>query len=391
MKVCILNSVHALTDTRVKRIAETLAGAGYEITIIGPPFKNGGQRLFEDSLGISVVDLIVKSRGNFKSGRGALRNFQTILSRIGVSIDLFKKGLKTKADVYHCNEVDSWVVGIVLAIFTRSKVVSDIHEYYPSRIAEVVPNKIVNQIVEEISSLVFYFLSLFSDALIFTNHFYADIYKFRGAYTVVRNCVRKKDFIPLPANEKLLNKYKDRLIVLHIGALREQYGMQALLDSLAYIQSQEILYLILGGAPNDFLLQVENKGCSEQVEVIDFIPFRQMLEYLAIADIGISPLQPSEKNTIYSLARKILEYIAAGIPVIVSDFPGYRELVEKYELGLIVDPENPQEIAAAVNKLARNDKLRRQMGENAARAFDLELNWEMESKKLFELYNGLIG
>jgi glycosyltransferase involved in cell wall biosynthesis len=114
-----------------------------------------------------------------------------------------------------------------------------------------------------------------------------------------------------------------------------------------------------------------------------------VLEYYSVADIGISPLQPSEKNTIYSLARKILEYIAAGIPVIVSDFPGYRELVEKYELGLIVDPENPQEIAAAVNKLAENDKLRKQMGENATRAFELELNWEMESRKLFELYEQL--
>jgi glycosyltransferase involved in cell wall biosynthesis len=370
-------------------VAETLAEWGNEITIIGPPFNDGGQRLYEGSLGITVIDLKATSRGTFKSGHGALRNFQTILSRIGVSIDLFKKGLKTKADVYHCNEVDSWVVGIVLAIFTGSKVVFDIHEYYPSRVAEVISNKFVNQIVEEISSLIFYFLSLFSDALIFTNHYYAEIYKFRGVYTVVRNCVRKSDFIPLPTNENLLNKYKDRLIVLHIGPLREIYGMQALLDSLAYIQSQEILYLSLGGAPNDFILQVEDKGCSEQIEIKDYIPFKQMLEYLAIADIGISPLQPSEKNTIYSLARKILEYIAAGIPVIVSDFPGYRELVEKFELGLVVDPENPQEIAAAVNKLARDEKLRSQMGENAARAFEIELNWEMESRKLFELYEKL--
>jgi glycosyltransferase involved in cell wall biosynthesis len=97
-------------------------------------------------------------------------------------------------------------------------------------------------------------------------------------------------------------------------------------------------------------------------------------------------LQPIDKNTVYSLARKFLEYIAAGLPVIISDFPEYRAIVEQYDLGLLIDPERPEQIAAAVDKLAGDESYRHQLSENAARAFELELNWEMESRKLFELY-----
>jgi glycosyltransferase involved in cell wall biosynthesis len=122
---------------------------------------------------------------------------------------------------------------------------------------------------------------------------------------------------------------------------------------------------------------------------VEQIPFEEMLAYLSIADIGITPLQPRDKNTYYSLARKFLEYIAAGIPVIVSDFPEYRALVDQYDLGLTVNPEDPQEIAATVNRLVEDPSLREQLGQNALKAFDIELNWEMESVKLLDLYDGL--
>jgi len=389
MNICILNSRHSISDTRVKRIAETLSESGCEVDILGPSYGDTDLEVFNDKDKITFIPINRKAKGDFEKGRRVGGLLRTFLSRINISFDLLKRGYRTKADVYHCNEMDSWIVGIALKYVVRSKVVFDVHEYYPARVTDVIPNRYVGLIAERFFRLFFKFFSLFTDGLIFVNQSLVDLYNYQGKKAIVRNCVRKRDFIPLPINEDLKRRYKDHFVVIHIGSLREQYGPRVLLDSLEFIKDPEVLFLILGGAEDGFLTEVGNKGYGEQIEVLDQLPFNAMLDYLSIADIGITPLQPSDKNTIYSLARKFLEYIAAGIPVIVSDFPEYRTLVDKYELGLVVDPENPQDIAEAVIKLVEDDRLRRQLGENAARAFEVELNWEMESRKLFDLYDQL--
>ena len=389
MKICILNSVHPLNDTRVKRMAETLAERGYEITIIAPVEGEQDLGLFKERLRIAIIALKRRSIGSFQKGRGALKIFRTILSRIAISFELFKKGFKTRGDVYHCNEVDSWVVGILLSIFNQSRVVFDVHEYYPARVTDVLSGRIIGPIAEGLARFLFNVLALFTDRLIFVNHSLVDLYKSPGKITVIRNCVRKRDFMDLTAGDELQKRYQDRILVLHVGSLREQYGPLALLDALAHIQNPQVLFLILGGAGEGFLSEIEARGHSEQIQVIEQVPFEELLAYFALADIGISPLQPTDKNTEYSLARKFLEYVAAGLPVIISNFPEYRAIIEQYGLGLLIDPAQPKQIAAAVDKLAGDEGYRHQLSENAARAFELELNWEMESRKLFELYEQL--
>ncbi len=389
MKISILNSVHRISDTRVRRIAESLAEAGHEITLIAPSIADGEISQYDESLQIAFLSLMNQPQGHFQEGRSFAGIIKTILSRFRICAELFSLGGKQRADVYHCNEVDSWAVGILLAIFSKSRVVFDVHEYYPARVTDVLSGGVIGPIAEGFSRFLFNFLALFSDGLIFVNQSLVELYGYHGKHTILRNCVRKKDFYLLKTDEALKTRFQNRIIVLHIGSLREQYGPRVLLDSLAFLDDSKTLFLIIGGAAEDFIAEVEGTGQSDRIRIIDQIPFNELLGYLALADIGISPLQPSDKNTIYSLARKFLEYVAAGIPVIVSDFPEYRALVEKYDLGLVVNPEDPQEIAAAVNRLVEDQQLRVQLGENAARAFEVELNWEMESVILLELYNGL--
>ena len=389
MKICILNSRHPVSDTRVKRIAETLSEAGHEVTVAGPVYGDEGIDPFDERLNITFIGINHQAAGDFEKKRSLAGIIKTILSRINVSFELLKVGLKTKNEVYHCNEMDSWVVGILLKYLLGSKVIFDVHEYYPARTAEVISNRTLSLLMERVSRFLFYFLSLFSDGFIFINQSLPDLYKFHGVHVIVRNCVRKRDFSSMPVNEDLQRIFQDRVIVSHIGSMREGYGVKAMLDSQEFITAPEVMFLVLGGAADGFLQEAENRGFAERIKVIEQMPFEDMLEYLSITDIGITLLQPKDKNMIYSLGRKSLEYIAAGIPVIVPDFPEYRSLVEQYDLGLLVDPEDPRDIANAVTRLAEDQRLRAKLGENAARAFEVELNWEMESRKLFELYNEL--
>ena len=82
--------------------------------------------------------------------------------------------------------------------------------------------------------------------------------------------------------------------------------------------------------------------------------------------------------------------MAVELPVIASNFPLWKEIVEGNECGRTVEPLNPKEIAKAIEHLLKNPELRQKMGENGRRAVWEKYNWENEGAKLLGLYGKLI-
>jgi glycosyltransferase involved in cell wall biosynthesis len=87
----------------------------------------------------------------------------------------------------------------------------------------------------------------------------------------------------------------------------------------------------------------------------------------------------------------MFEYMAAGIPVIASDFPLWRHIVEEADCGLLVDPLDPVAIAAAIDRLVSDPQLARRMGENGRRAVLERYNWGVEEQKLFAFYDAILS
>lgn len=83
--------------------------------------------------------------------------------------------------------------------------------------------------------------------------------------------------------------------------------------------------------------------------------------------------------------------MALGLPFITSNFPLYREVIEKEKCGLCVDPLDPEAIAAAIRWITDNPSEARKMGENGRRAVKEKYNWETESTKLLELYDNILN
>jgi glycosyltransferase involved in cell wall biosynthesis len=110
------------------------------------------------------------------------------------------------------------------------------------------------------------------------------------------------------------------------------------------------------------------------------------------ADAGHALYEPVHINNVYitTASNKLLEYLAAGLPVLVSDRPGLRAFVEKYECGLTADESSPESIAAAVNALLGDPDLARRLGAAGARAFAEELNYEHQFAPVLEAVRGLI-
>jgi len=95
-------------------------------------------------------------------------------------------------------------------------------------------------------------------------------------------------------------------------------------------------------------------------------------------------------NHVNAQPNKMFEYMSAGIPVIASDFLFWKEIIERHNCGICVDPHNSREIAKAVNTLLTDNELAATMGANGRRAVEERYNWQNEERKLLDFYQELI-
>ena len=112
-------------------------------------------------------------------------------------------------------------------------------------------------------------------------------------------------------------------------------------------------------------------------------------QYSKECRVGVAILAPSE-NYKESYSTKMFEYMAAGMPVVTSNFPIYKKVVETHACGICVDPLNTQEIARAFEYLMLNDDEANRMGKNGRSAVEKKYNWMIENNKMLNLYEGLL-
>ena len=90
------------------------------------------------------------------------------------------------------------------------------------------------------------------------------------------------------------------------------------------------------------------------------------------------------------IVQKMFEYMSIGLPFITSDFPLYKNVAEKHQCGVCVNPSSPSEIAADLEKMINDPAKRELMSKNAIKAAEEHFDWKHEELKLHELYNTLL-
>jgi glycosyltransferase involved in cell wall biosynthesis len=127
----------------------------------------------------------------------------------------------------------------------------------------------------------------------------------------------------------------------------------------------------------------------KSVKFLGYLNREDVNKILSESKVGLVTLHPIP-NYLESLPVKMFEYMSAGIPVVASDFPLWKEIIEGNKCGICVDPLNPKEIAKAVNYIIDNPKEAQKMGENGKKAVENKYNWKIEEKKLLNLYKGIL-
>jgi glycosyltransferase involved in cell wall biosynthesis len=297
---------------------------------------------------------------------------------------MYKEAITLDADIYHFHDPELTRIGKKLARKGK-KVIYDVHEDVPRQILgkTYIPNflkKPISWLVEkfEMSSA-----KKFS-AIVTATPFIAE--RFLKAN---KNTVNINNY---PVLDEMLSdfNYSDKKgnKVSYVGVISENRGIKEIVTALAHTQSS----FVLGGKFSNpqFEESVKDVPGWEQVDFRGFMSRDQVRAAYEEAKAGLVTLRPliSFQD---SLPVKMFEYMAAGIPVIASNFSLWETIITKDNCGLCVDPLDPEAIAGAINQILDNPEEAKKMGENGKRLVLEKYNWKIEEAKLFEMYKQLLA
>jgi glycosyltransferase involved in cell wall biosynthesis len=123
---------------------------------------------------------------------------------------------------------------------------------------------------------------------------------------------------------------------------------------------------------------------------LPYVQYDKLPSYTASAQVGLLFYRNTCRNNYYCAPNKLYEYMMMGLPVITCNYPGLVEFVEGQGIGICVDPEDPKAIAAAINRIAGDDALRKGMRERCLRLARERWNWECEFPRLEAAYAALL-
>jgi glycosyltransferase involved in cell wall biosynthesis len=176
--------------------------------------------------------------------------------------------------------------------------------------------------------------------------------------------------------------------VCYVGGITKIRGIEQLVHAMGLVQSDVRLNLAGIFSEPDTERTVKSDFGWKKVNALGFLNREQVRGALGRSLAGIVTFLPLP-NHVDAQPNKMFEYMSAGIPVIASDFPLWREIIEGNQCGLLVNPLEPVEIAKAIDYLANHSDEARRMGENGRRAVMERYNWPVEDKKLLAFYEQL--
>lgn len=297
---------------------------------------------------------------------------------------------KDPADIYHSNDLNTLVPGFLAKKFYGGKLVYDSHELYLERNTFKKQSRISKVVLKFIEST----LIKRTDANITVNDSVAgELSKRYGVKKpyVVRNAPKfnnvKKSNLLRNNIERITSKNK---IILYSGVITFNRGLEELISSLHYIDNVSLV--LMGYGHEDYISQLKKHINREHLSsrVFFFGPVAPELvtKYAASADIGAAPIKNSCLSYYYCSPNKVFEYIGAGLPVVGSDFPEIRKIINSYKLGKTFKPDDPKDIAKAITEVLSDVREYKTMVQNSLMAAK-QFNWENEEKKFMKIYSSL--
>ncbi len=359
-------------DTRVYREAIALINAGYEVTVFcwSRRLEKYETKWEVEKDGIKVVRVFEDLDGSFFS---KVKSFKQALKKLEEKVRMYEP------DLIHAHDLEVLDVAVNIKKNTGTKIIFDSHEDWP--MMERVQNWFIGKYYERKQKKLIGNV----DALLTVSD---ELALRLGGGTVLYN----SELLETVNKPVLHDRFGlDGIVAGYIGALRRPI-LEELLDAASKVNALSVL--IVGGPPKG------QSGYSNMIEELEEVavakganakftgplPYSMMNECYAACDILMVGHYVDERLRDYALPKKLLDAMAYKVPAIVGPYEARQKIVERYECGIVT-----KDWAEALTTLANNRELREEMGKKGYKAFKMNYSWELQEKKMLNVYDELLG
>lgn len=366
MKVVHLTSAHTRTDTRIfLKQCVSLAANGYQVSLVVADGK-GDERLCD----VQIMDA--------GASRGRLDRMRKAPERV------LAKCLDFDADIYHLHDPELIPIGLKLKKMGK-KVIFDAHEDVPKQLlGKPYLNKPMLWAISKVFGMYESWACRRFDGVIAATPCIRDKFLQINPHTVDIN-----NFPLLGELDAQVPWTEKATEVCYVGGIAQIRGIVELVKALDLTQSD--VRLNLCGLFSEPALEQVCKALPgwKSVNEHGFVDRAGVRQVMGRSIAGLVTFHPLP-NHIDAQPNKMFEYMSAGVPVIASDFPLWREIVIGNQCGLCMDPMDSTAIAGAIDYLVNHPSEARQMGENGRRAVLNRYNWSVEEAKLIAFYKSIL-
>lgn len=363
--LCISNDFSA--DRRVEKTANSLIDMGWEPIVVGRKLqskKNYPLKKFR----VERLNLLFKSGPMFY----AEFNFR-----------LFIKLIFTKIDAIHSNDLDTLLACYLASIIKRKPIIYDSHEFF-TEVPELLNNPFARNLWLGIEQRIFPHLKYITTV----NNSIATEYELR--YGIKPRVVRNIANAPTGKHVLLVDKpHKPFVVIMQGAGINMDRGAEELLQAYTLLPNYIRLKIIGKGDVFSKLKEMRiDLGLEEQVEIIDSLPYAELMKHTAEAHLGATLDKATNPNYALSLPNKIFDYMRAGLPVISSSVVEVANLVNNHKCGTVLSEVEPKNIANAILFYAENPEnywRAKVKAETAARDY----SWETEFNVFKEIYTNI--
>lgn len=369
-KICQLTSVHARYDTRIfQKISTSLADLNKDVFLIVADGKGN-----EVKNKINIFDIGLE--------QGRIKRILFTSKRI------LKKAIELDCEIYHFHDPELFSIAIKLKKLGK-KVIFDSHEYLPGQIMDK----------EYLPKVFRKFISF-----LIRKYYNVNIKKLDAVFTVTPHIIKQlnknSDNVFLLTNYPIIsNEYNNfskeeyflrENAIFYAGTIYPTSQQDIIIKAIENID--KIKYSLVGNIDDKHKQKLSELPAWEKVNLISFVPKTELDKIANNVTIGMAIFDyiPNLGYKIGSLGvNKIFEYMFYGLPIICTDFELWKDIINKYNCGICVNPNNVSEISEAIKYLISNKEEAYKMGQNGRAAVIKEFNWSAQEKKLFEIYNTL--
>ncbi len=365
--ICFMEIGDVRYNGRSYNMARSLSRAGHTVRFIMTGERNQGENLD----GIDLIQIRLR------------RWFWSKLFFLQYFLKAIPAALHARADLYVASDLFSLPITYLVARLLNAKLLYDSKEFYfaiaalhQRRLTQSFWSFVENAFIRRTDGIM---VSGEEDAKIIAERYRIPLptpILNHPPYQVSEtrsNVLREKLGIPL-----------EKKILLYQGGLQSGRGLFLILDVTKHLPDLVAVFLGDGHLKEELQRAILSLGLTNRAFMVDRVPYTDLLEYTRSADLGLVLIEDYGLSYRYARPNKLFEYIMAGLPVVVTNFPVMKEIVETHNVGEAVELSDPKEIARVIQRMLTDADRYRQLVENCLHAAQI-FRWENEEPKLLEL------